>query len=135
VSGTDLNEGWRPVLRALIETVLAFDHPAFPAIGVEQVERRLLAYFPLAGDSEAALRAALVAFDHAFADQAGGGARFTAAPLPARRAYLRLWARDEAPARRRFYKSVKSMVMITAYALPELRRAVGYDGGPDDDRL
>jgi hypothetical protein len=127
--------GWRPVLRALIETVLAFDHPAFPAIGVDEVEQRLLAYFPLAAGSEAALRAGLMAFDEAFAGEAGAGGRFAAAPLPARRAYLRLWARADAPARRRFYKSVKSMVLIAAYALPAMRRAVGYDGGADDDRL
>ena len=44
-------DGWRPVLRALIETVLAFDHPAFPDIGVDDVEQRLLAYFPLAANS------------------------------------------------------------------------------------
>ena len=128
-------DGWRPVLRALIETVLAFDHPAFPAIGVDQVEQRLLAYFPLAASSEAALRAGLVAFGAAFVDEARAGVRFAAAPLPARRAYLRLWARADAPSRRRFYKSVKSMVLIAAYALPAMRQAVGYDGGPDDDRL
>jgi hypothetical protein len=127
-------DGWRPVLRALIETVLAFDHPAFPAIDVDAVEQRLLAYFPLAASSEAALLAGLVAFDDAFVGEAG--VRFAAAPLPARRAYLRLWAaRADAPSRRRFYKNVKSMVLIAAYALPAMRRAVGYDGGPDDDRL
>jgi hypothetical protein len=126
---------WRPLLRALIETVLAFDHPAFPAIGVDEVEQRLLAYFPLAASSEAALRAALMAFDEAFAGEVGAGARFAAAPLAARRATLRLWAVSDAPARRRFYKNMKSMVLIAAYALPAMRRAVGYDGGPDDDRL
>ena len=106
------------VLRALIETILAFDHPAFPAIGVDEVERRLLEYFPIAGESGAALRDGLAAFDDAFA----------AAPLAARRASLRLWARSELPAQRLFYRSVKSMVLIAAYSLPALRRAVGYDG-------
>jgi hypothetical protein len=137
VSQQGATDGWRPVLRALIETVLAFDHPAFPAIGVEQVERRLLAYFPLAAESEVALRAGLAAFGEAFAGETG--AHFAAAPVPARRAYLRLWAHSDVPARRRFYKSVKSMVLIAAYALPAMRGAVGYhggsDGGPDDDRL
>ena len=65
--------------------MLAFDHPAFPAIGVEQVERRLLDYFPLAGDGGAALRAGLAAFDAAFA-AATGGARFAAAPARRRAA-------------------------------------------------
>ena len=110
--------GWRPVLRALIETILAFDHPAFPAIGVDEVERRLLEYFPIAGEGGAALRDGLAAFGDAFA----------AAPLAARRATLRLWARSELPAQRRFYRSVKSMVLIAAYSLLALRRAVGYDG-------
>ena len=112
-----------PVLRALIETILAFDHPAFPAIGVDEVERRLLEYFPLVGDGGAALRDGLAAFDDAF-----GETRFSAAPLTARRAHLRLWARAEVPERRRFYRSVKSMVLIAATSLPALRRAVGYDG-------
>ena len=42
-----------PTLRALIETLLAFEHPAFPAIGVEVVERRLLESFPAASDGAA----------------------------------------------------------------------------------
>jgi len=111
------------VLRALIETVLAFDHPAFPAISVDEVERRLHEYFPIAGEGGAALRDALAAFDDAF-----GEVRFAAAPLAARRAHLRRWARGDAPERRRFYKSVKAMVLVAAYSLPALRRAVGYDG-------
>ena len=76
-----------------------------------------------------------MAFDEAFAGESGAGVRFAAAPLPARRAYLRLWAHADAPSRRRFYKNVKSMVLIAAYALPAMRRAVGYHGGPGDDRL
>jgi hypothetical protein len=111
-------------LRALIETVLAFDHPAFPAIAVEQVERRLLEYFPIAGDSAAM---GLTIFEDAFAGQAAGG-RFAAAPLAERRTFLRLWARGEAPAQRRFYASVKSMVLIAAYSFPELARAIGHEG-------
>jgi hypothetical protein len=115
-----VNDGARPVLRALIETVLAFDHPAFPAIGVEQVERRLLEYFPVAGEDDAGF----AAFDDAFT-KAGGG-RFAAAPLAERRAFLRRWARGETPAQRGFYTSVKSMVLIAAYSLPELQRAIGH---------
>jgi hypothetical protein len=38
------------------------------------------------------------------------------------------------PALRRFYVRVKSLVLIAAYSLPALRRAVGYDL-PNDDRL
>ena len=116
------------VLRALIEAILAFDHPAFPAIGVDEVERRMLEYFPIAGESGAALRDGLAAFDDAFASQASAEGGFAAAPLAARRAYLRLWARSDMPALRRFHVRVKSLVLIAAYSLPALRRAVGYDG-------
>ena len=121
-------DGWRPVLRALIEAVLAFDHPAFPAVGVEQVERALLRDFSLVGESGAAFRAGLATFADGFAAQAGDGAQFAAAPLAARRAFLRCWARSEAPAQRRFYASVKAMVLITAYGLPALGRAIGHEG-------
>jgi len=116
-----VNDGG-PTLRALIETVLAFDHPSFPAIGVERVERRLLEYFPAASDGAAL---GLPAFDDAFASQGGG--RFADAPLAARRAFLRLWARAETPAQGRFYAGVKSMVLIAAYSLPELQRAIGFE--------
>jgi hypothetical protein len=116
-----VNDGG-PTLRALIETLLAFDHPAFPAIGVEQVEHRLLEYFPVAGDGTAL---GLPAFENAFASQAG--ARFADAPLAARRAFFRLWGRADAPAQRRFYAGVKSMVLIAAYSLPELQRAIGFE--------
>ncbi len=92
------------------------------------MERRLLEYFPIAGEGGAALRDGLAAFDDAFATQAGAAGGFAAAPLAARRAYLRLWARSDMPALRRFYVRVKSLVLIAAYSLPALRRAVGYDG-------
>src|SRR3954453_17981954 len=101
MSGSEPHQRPRAILRALIETVLAFDHPAFPAISVDDVEQRLLAYFPVAVESDAALEAGLLAFDEAFATQAGAATRFAAAPLAARRAYLRLWAHGDAPARRR----------------------------------
>ena len=116
-----MNDGG-PTLRALIETLLAFEHPAFPAIGVQQVERRLLEYFPAASDGAGL---GLPAFDDAYASHAGG--RFADAPLDARRVFLRVWARAEAPAQRRFYAGVKSMVLIAAYSLPELQRAIGFE--------
>jgi hypothetical protein len=121
-------ERWRPVLRALIEAVLAFDHPAFPALGVEEVERLLLSEFLLESESGAAFRAGLAAFADAFTAQADAGTPFAAAPLAARRAYLWRWARSDAPAQRRFYASVKAMVLITAYSLPALGRAIGHEG-------
>jgi hypothetical protein len=125
--------GWRPVLRALIETILAFEHPAFPAIGVDHVERRLIECYPLAGEHGAQLRAGFAAFDRAFAAEVGGGARFAHAPLAARRAALQRWARSDDPARRRFYASVKRLVLIPAYSLPELRRAIGCEAEPEPE--
>jgi hypothetical protein len=121
----ETNGGWRPVLRALIETILAFEHPAFPAIGIDHVERRLIERYPLAGEHGAELRAGLAAFDRAFAT--GNGQRFATAPLAARRATLQRWARSDVPEQRRFYASVKRMVLIPAYSLPELRRAIGCE--------
>jgi hypothetical protein len=117
---------WRSILRALIEAVLAFDHPAFPALRVEEVERPLVRDFCLADDGGAAFRAGLSAFDRAFAAQSG--MPFDAGSLAARRAFLRRWARSEAPAQRRFYTSVKAMVLSTAYGLPALSLAVGHGG-------
>ncbi|HXU00420.1 MAG TPA: alpha/beta fold hydrolase [Polyangia bacterium] len=127
LTGGDDDSVWRPVLRALIEAILAFDHPAFPAIGIDAVERRLLEYFPIAGDDGAPLRAGLIAFDQAFA-AAADGTPFAAAPLAERRAALRQCARGAAPAQRRFYAGMKSMVLIAAYSLPELQHAVGHEG-------
>jgi hypothetical protein len=102
------------MFRAVIEALLAFDHPAFPALDVEQVERRVLALFPPARESAAAL----TAFDPSF----------SAAPLADRRATLARWARSDSHAERRAYAGMKRMVMAAAYSLPELRQAVGYEG-------
>jgi hypothetical protein len=131
VAQQDPDTGWRPVLRALIETILAFEHPAFPAIGVDHVERRLIACYPLAGAHGAALRAGFAAFDRAFAAETGRGG-FANAPLEARRAALQRWARSDVPERRRFYASVKRLVLIPAYSLPELRRAIGCQEEPEE---
>jgi len=125
-----VDAGWRPVLRALIETILAFEHPAFPAVGVDRVERRLIECYPLAGEHGAQLRAALADFDRAFGADTGSGGRFANAPLAARRATLERWAHSDVPAQRRFYASVKRLVLIPAYSLPELRRAIGCDEEP-----
>jgi pimeloyl-ACP methyl ester carboxylesterase len=119
---------WRSILRALVEAVLAFDHPAFPAVGVERVAGPLVRDFSLAGEGGAAFWAGLAAFDDAFAAQAGVGMPFAAASLAARRAFLWSWARSATPAERRFYASVKAMVLGTAYGLPELGLAVGHGG-------
>lgn len=43
-------DDWAPVLRAIIVTILPFDHPRFPAVPVEAIQGRLLALFPLEED-------------------------------------------------------------------------------------
>jgi hypothetical protein len=112
-------------LRALIEAVLAFDHPDFPSIGVDQVLDRMRAQFPLDG---AELGAGLRALDDDCAREHDLPGGFRAAPLAARRATLRGWARSEHPERRRLYASLKALVLLPAYSLPELWRAIGYEG-------
>ncbi len=53
---------------------------------------------------------------------------FVELDLPAQRDYLRLWALSEFVERRRFYRSVKSMIMATAYSLDVLWQVIGYEG-------
>jgi hypothetical protein len=158
---------WRPLLRALIETVLAFDDPDFPPITVERVEGRVLERFPLEdAERSKGLHLALRGFGEmnefavvplailrveqellvsegaelervlaektraeaerfaAFAGQFGPSEHFERATLAARRAYLRLWARSGFAERRRVYTSLKGLVLLAAYSLPELARAV-----------
>ncbi len=53
-----------PILRSLVRTILPFEHPRFPDLGPEALERRVLALFPLEHDEHyLALRRALVIFD------------------------------------------------------------------------
>ncbi len=40
-------DDYEPVLHALIETILPFEHPRFPAVSVPQIQERFLALFPL----------------------------------------------------------------------------------------
>jgi hypothetical protein len=40
-------DDYGPVLRALIETILPFDHPLFPPVSAEAIQSRFLALFPL----------------------------------------------------------------------------------------
>jgi hypothetical protein len=168
-------EPWRPVMGALVETLLAFEHPDFPRIELAYVEERLFKHFPIdRSEHFEPLRQALMGFDairlfpevdgwitrseaalletdgfrreeieRAIAEKARADregfeallhehgaepAHFHAASLPWRRAYLRLWARSGFAARRRFYRTVKPMVLVAAYSLPELWQAIGYSG-------
>jgi hypothetical protein len=172
MSGTD---AWQPLVRALVETILAFDDPAFPPIGVERVERRVLAGLPVEDERRPpALHLALKSFAEmgrfvvlppsvrqaeeellasegagsseeidgiiarkvredarrfeSFVGELGPVDRFEQAALATRRNYLRLWARSGFSERRRVYTTLKGMVLVAAYSLPELGRAVGFEG-------
>jgi hypothetical protein len=82
----------------------------------------VLDQFRLEDEHAAPLRAALGAF------AAGCAPAFAEATLAARRAYLRHWARSEVAEQRRLYTTLKALVLIPAYGLPELQRAVGAAG-------
>ena len=57
-------EVYRPVLRALLSTILPFDHPDFPSVSLDEIEERLLRLFPVERqDDYAAMQRALVFFD------------------------------------------------------------------------
>ena len=92
------------------------------------MERRLLEYFPLAGEGGAALRDGLAAFDEALPAGRRRGAASPPRRSAARRAYLRLLGAQRHARAAALLCRMKSLVLIAAYALPALRRAVGYDG-------
>lgn len=55
---------YRPVLRGLIEAILAFEHPSFPALTPADVENRLVELFPIHRTAEfGALQRGLLFFD------------------------------------------------------------------------
>ena len=57
-------DAWHPVLRALIPTVLPFEHPAFPPVTVDALFDELEQLFPIESDPAfAALPKALMLFD------------------------------------------------------------------------
>ena len=53
---------------------------------------------------------------------------FTELDIEDRAAYLRLWARSHLVDRRRYYRSLKSLVMVTAYSMEVVWAAIQYDG-------
>lgn len=63
----------------------------------------------------------------AFADSGAGG-RFTALPLARQRAYLEMWRPSGYLIRRQFYASARSLMMISAYSMAAMWRAIGYEG-------
>jgi hypothetical protein len=57
-------DDYRPIVRGLIEAVLAFEDPRFPKVRVEEVQDRLLALFPLEAEARyVGLQKAFMLFD------------------------------------------------------------------------
>lgn len=57
-------DDYEPVLRALIETILPFEHPRFPRTSVADIQERLLALFPLEAERRyLVLQKGLMVFD------------------------------------------------------------------------
>ena len=54
--------------------------------------------------------------------------QFTDLSLDQKRTYLRMWGQSGFHIKRQFYRSLKSIVMITAYSTDELWRTIGYEG-------
>lgn len=161
-------DGYEPVLRAIVETILPFDHPRFPRVSATEIETNLLALFPLGDQSYAPVRKGLMLFEEldlfpllqppvAAEERALQGAtdaeiaerakwderlyaewrragpsdhatRFTALGPSLRAGYLRLWGQSAFNGKQRFYHSLKSLVMVTAYSRADLWRSIGYAG-------
>jgi len=58
-----------------------------------------------------------------------GRALFTDLNLAGQRTYIMLWARSALGVRRRFYRSVKTLVMAATYSMDQVWPIIGY-GGP-----
>lgn len=99
-------DDYRPILRSLIRTILPFEHPRFPDLRPDALERRVLALFPLDRDARyLPLRRALALFNAidlfpqleppvAAAERAALGMDRGAAPAAVRRAIAERSAHD-----------------------------------------
>jgi hypothetical protein len=56
------------------------------------------------------------------------GATFASLPLSRQRDYFDLWRRSAFMVKRQFYGSARAVVLITAYSMPDVWSAIGYDG-------
>jgi hypothetical protein len=57
-----------------------------------------------------------------------GSTHFTGLGLAEQRAYMMLWARSTLAVRRRFYRSMKTLVMVATYSLDASWPIIGYAG-------
>jgi hypothetical protein len=53
---------------------------------------------------------------------------FSAMPLALQRGYVSLWSQSAWLARRRFYRSCKTLIMVATYSLPASWQCIGYEG-------
>ena len=58
----------------------------------------------------------------------GPPARFTALPLDRQREYFDLWRQSRFLLRREFHATARSLVMVSAYSMPEVWAVIGYAG-------
>ena len=58
----------------------------------------------------------------------GTTARFTALPLDRQREYFDLWRQSRFLLRREFHATARSLVMVSAYSMPETWAVIGYAG-------
>ena len=58
-------KSYQPVLRGLIRVILPLDHPEFPKLGIDAIEKRLISMFPLEKEQRfLGLQRMLALFDH-----------------------------------------------------------------------
>ena len=113
----------------LFDDLVQFISPA-PAIGLAEA-----ALFP-PDDADRTASAAIAArvardaaaFQAASAAWGGQPALFTDLSLSGQRAYLMLWARSALGVRRRFYRSIKTLVMAATYSMDDVWPIIGYAG-------
>ena len=168
-------EDYQPVLRALVEAILPFDHPRFPSISAQRIEARFLKLFDLEEEERFLIIQqtflffneidlfpqtfpSIVAEERRLLDAGPDRVRppdfllsekelhdgelyrkfrsttpssarhFTHLSLQLKRQYLGLWGSSGFAVKRRFYSSAKDLVVVTAYTMDEVWRAIGYEG-------
>ena len=142
----------RAVMQGLVRTILPLDDAHFPVLGIERIERRVYALFHLEHNELFHKSLALFnrldlypsisdlpfswrtsahdsqLYDEFKATVSRRGYKFAELPIAEQRSYLRMWARSSFAIKRRFYQSMKAVIMAAAYSLPETWPVIGYDG-------
>jgi hypothetical protein len=61
-------------------------------------------------------------------ERGGMPSRFTTLPVNRQREYFELWRQSRLLLRREFHATARSLVMITAYSMPQMWAVIGYEG-------